>query len=140
MGIDYSACSIIGVMIPNPYVKVQERGCHHAEKKAKFCPECGKPMYEEQKRQHPIIEVLDDYRSEKTTKLKLIWSTDQGEAYVGFFKGESDGSRSGGARAGLKVDLPDINIQELKSALRKELKELYNENNFGLWTVLYCSY
>lgn len=140
MGVDYNAQSIIGVMIPNPYVKVQERGCCHAEKKAKFCPECGGPMYKEQKRQHPIIEALDDYGSKKHTTLKLIWGTDQEEAYVGFFKGESDSSRSGGARAGFKVDLPDINIQVLKDVLQKELKELYNEKNFGLWTVLHCGY
>jgi hypothetical protein len=140
MGVDYYAKSIIGVRIPNPTVKKQVRGCEHPESKAKFCPECGKPMYFQEEGYHPIIEALDEYDSKKVTKLKLVWSTDQEEAYVGFFKGGSDSSRSGGANEAAKVDLPDINIQELKDALQKELKELYNEKNFGLWTILYCSY
>jgi len=139
MGVDYYANSIIGVRIPNTRVKTKVRGCNHPESNAKFCPECGKPMHVEDDALHPIIEKLDDYHSKE--KIRLVWSTDHDEAYVGFFKGGSESSRSGGARDAAKVELPDnINIQELKNALKEELKELYNEKNFGLWTILYCSY
>lgn len=138
MGVDYYAQSIIGVRISNPRVTTTVRGCNHPEGKAKFCPECGKPMHTQEKGLHPIVEKLDDCYSKE--KITLLWSTDQDEAYVGFFKGRSESSRSGGARDAAKVELPDLNIQELKDALQKELKELYNEKEFGLWTVLHCSY
>lgn len=139
MGVDYYAQSIIGVKIANPRVKTIYRGCKHTAGKGKFCAECGQPTFVESTELHPVIEKLEN-GSEKMTKLGLIWGTDQEEAYVGFFKCETDSSRCGGARDSGKVALPDINIQELKKALQEELKELYNENNFGLWTILYCSY
>jgi hypothetical protein len=144
MGVDYYAQSIIGVRIPDPRIRTKVRGCKHPENNTKFCAECGNLMFTESTEIHSLIEKLDNDSekrklSPRQQQLGLVWSIDQEEAYVGFFKGGSESSRSGDPDA-VKVELPDINIQELKKALQEELKELYSEKNFGLWTILHCSY
>lgn len=141
MGVDYYAKSIIGVKIAEPKVAQKVRGCNHAEGKGKYCAECGKPMFFQETCLHPILETLKNNGGTPLfTKLGLVWGTDQEEAYVGFFKNSSSSSRSGDGRDAGKVDINDIDIPAIKKALQEVLGELYNEKNFGLWTVLYCSY
>lgn len=138
MGVDWSGNAIIGVRIRNPRVQTKNRGCRHPEQPARFCNECGKPMWETSTELSPKLDALEDDRNNKTG-LQVCYSTDNEEYFVGQYMASSGSNRSGEC-IGFKELPPVLNTQEIKVKLMEYLGDLYNEKEFGLWTVLHCSY
>lgn len=137
MGADWSSNSIIGVRIRNPRVQTKSRGCRHTESAARFCAECGKPMWEVSTELSPKLDALES--CDNKTGLQVCYSTDNEEYFVGMYLAATSSNRSGDYTA--KTDLPPlINTAEVKAKLMEYLGDLYNEREFGLWTVLHCSY
>ena len=144
MGVDYYAKTILGVRIKNPICQIDTRGCTHKDPgigiQARFCPECGKPMWEKSKGLHPALKDIDEVY-ENTDKLGMIHSTDGEEYFVGFFFRNTRSSRcSEGHLSKIEITKNFLDIGKTKNKLKEVLKDLYDEGEFGLWTVLYCSY
>ena len=135
MGVDYSSQAFIGVEIPNPNIIERIRLCDHPEQKAKFCPECGRPMWKDEERLHPILDKMQDDYDGKGPLTYISSGMFEG-VYVGYKFADSGSNRSGG-RCASKIELSDdLSIPEIKKKMKKVLGDLYNERNFGLWSVL----
>ncbi len=143
MGVDYSAKAVIGCRISGSDTKTtkQVRGCKHSipTKKVKFCPECGKPAWEEEDVILPFFReaVHDDYKDQPklATDFGFFQSTDNEHFVVGYGLIVSD--RDGGIDS---MTVPDLEgtKQECKEVL--EPLGLWDESQFGLWVICYCSY
>jgi hypothetical protein len=142
MGVDYYAKTILGVRVKNPICEVHTRGCTHLDSgiNARFCPECGKPMWEKSKGLNPVLQDIDEVY-ENTDKLGIIHSTDGEEYFVGFFFRNTKSSRSSGSHISkIEITKSFLDMDATRKKLKEVLKDLYDEREFGLWTVLYCSY
>lgn len=138
MGADWSSNSIIGVRIRNPRVQTKTRGCRHPESTARFCAECGEPMWETSTELSPKLDDLEN-STKHPSGLQVCYSTDQREYFVGMYM--TDGGSNRHSDGVNKTELPPvINTAEIKAKLMEYLGDLYNEREFGLWTVLHCSY
>lgn len=138
MGVDYYATSLVGVKIKNHNVNKQIRGCSHPEQNSRFCSECGSPMWRSSSELNPKIEELRETYNH-SSGLSVAYSTDQEYYFVGVYLTSSDNSRRREQFG--KTELPPIiNTQEIKVKLMAYLGDMYDENEFGLWTILYCSY
>lgn len=139
MGVDYSGQAIIGVKISDPLLVKQTRGCRHPEQNARFCSECGQPMWHSSKELNPKLDALDEYNNPHPSGLQICHSTDNEEYFVGMYMTCTGSSRSNNNIT--KTDLPSVlNVEEVKVKLKEYLGDLYKEKEFGLWVVLHCSY
>lgn len=127
MSVDWDAKLILGCKIDNPYVVRKSRGCHHQESESKFCSECGKPMWAEEKVLSPI---LDEYGAEEGN-IRFICTCSGPRYYFGIFLAEVDRRKKDA-----KVDQKAIGKEVLESMLSRILKDLYKPENFGLWLIL----
>ena len=131
MSVDYTAYTIIGVKVPKSrlYEKKNVRNCSHPQSDSKFCPECGKPMWQETEK--PIRNF--DAEDEKYNGLDVIYEDyESPERYIGYAL--SRGSYS---------DCSCLSIEELETVIKDaklKLGPLYDEKLFGVWTALNCSY
>lgn len=125
MGVSYWANAIIGVKIDKPYVFKEDKThyCCHNTGNNKYCPECGVKALDKIKSVNPIIDALD--RGYHQICMKE-------EVYVGLFLSSIGNCHKGN----LTILNDDLNIPSLKLKLKEDLKELYNERNFGLWNIL----
>lgn len=142
MGVDYYAKTILGVKIKNPICEVRTRGCTHLDSgtQAKFCPECGKPMWEKSKGLNPVLQDINEVY-EHTDSLGMMQSTDGEEYFVGFFFRKTRSSRnSEGHLSKIEITKKFLDMDATRKKLKEVLKDLYDEREFGLWTILYCSY
>jgi hypothetical protein len=139
MGVDYTAYSLIGVRINNPEIKTTVRGCTHPEvKNGKYCPECASPMWVTTECRHPLLETIDEKEIETTEPYfrvnenqMVIRSCSEDEVYVGFY------CKSVNAHEAFKTPL--INEQtviDLRHKLKTALGDLYDDREFGFWTIL----
>ena len=134
MRADWSSNAIIGVRIKNPRVQSKRRGCRHPEQNTQFCSECGHPMWETSTEISPKLgELLGD--SEHPSGLKVCYSTDNEEFFVGMYVAYSGSNRSSDGIGWTELP-PVINTREIKVKLMDYLGDLYNEKEFGLWTVM----
>lgn len=146
MSVSYSSYAVIGVKIdPKKLViteKVRNCSCEvkNIEKK-KFCSSCGKKVFVEE---DTYIPQYDDDAHKKDFPFyyslcgfPLIYNTDNIDAFVAFICCECDDYNDNPFS-----DLSNINIEEVKTKMREKLEPmgLWNEENFGLWAVQYCSY
>lgn len=133
MSVDYNAYAVLGVMIPKEKlfrISTVPHEEHPIPEGAEFCPKCGKrvsvtektPIYEEGSRQNNWTDLLGSF--------PIVWGTDQEEAYVGEW-----------TRNGRKPIVPS-SFETIKAKLREVLEPLglWDEETFGLYAVLYCSY
>lgn len=162
MGADYYANAIIGIKLPEkddiPPAKiyVRKRAFSHSFEdngNMEFHPKTGKKLWLEEKEEveadYPslIIDVGDDYLGSKPEPgqkiisipdgLSTAYGTDQRSWFIGFVV--ETGSSNGGDEE-VFDHLPDIDA--LKNRLKNFLEPLgyWNEEEFGLYSVLYCSY
>jgi len=144
MGVDYTAYAVLGVKFSyeefmKPFKRIEEtRCCKHSEQKAKFCPECGKPMWKERDMSPDLYEIEEEFEK---YGLEIVTDTDSYNVYVGMStKKEAESYRDKG-EAFKVVDDTDVLLRHLEARLFK--KGLWSEeiaSRFGLWAVMYCSY
>jgi hypothetical protein len=152
MGVDYTAIAVIGVRYsraeleekqgPKP-VKEQISGCKHKHSH-KFCPECGKPAYQDViANQKAIDEFYINDELERILKdlpIRAEYGTDQGYFYIGMV------SKTGSSNGGFVNDDhctgmggPDQRITAIVKGFLEKVN-LWDSARFGLWAVLHCSY
>ena len=128
MSVDWDALLILGCKIDNPYVTVKKRGCHHQEMESKFCPECGKTMWQEEVTLSPVLEQFENQNKEGAIKLVKTCSGDR--FYCGIVLGNV--SRT---VMDTKIDLDKFR-KDSSEFFHRILKDLYRPHNFGLWLVM----
>lgn len=161
MGAEYYAKSIIGIGLPGEYeikraiIKTRKRAFDHDFKddgETEFHPKTGKKLWldevEETETDYPAyIFNIGDYDVDECKEgqtiisfpesIEYAYGTGLKTWYVGFVL--ETGSSNGG-EAEVFSKLP--NIDNLKEVLAGILEPIgfWDEENFGLYTVLYCSY
>ena len=134
MGCTTIAATIIGVKISetdlhNPKVE-NVRGCRHLETPEKFCSKCGRKTWRE--------ESIDSYINPEElfcdgNEIGYFWGDDGRFVYIGrvLQVGEYDRERI--------APVPDIEV--LKQDLQKMLSvyDLWNEDSFKIYNLLYMS-
>ena len=147
MGADFSAYTILGLRVDynwlkDAYIKRNTRvarGCDHdVPEGQKFCGQCGA------EREVTLVPCFGsgDFEMDLSAKIKGASAiTDDCEnpkfMYFGFL------SRGSEYQQAARFDVPDPQrIEELKAALRDMFIPLgcWDPRNFGVWTMLYCSY
>jgi len=139
MGVSYSAYTVVGIRVKEHqlYKEKRIRECKHPfVEDARFCPVCGKSMF--------------------SVEYESIAGYDEGSVeFLGFdvYGGTLNEDDSIGTDIFIgvgclvddeyepkKFDL--LNEEEVRNELKKKLEPLglWNEKDFGIWTVLYCSY
>ncbi len=140
MGVDYYSHALIGLKIEKSvlYPKVLKRSCDCVTQEGNFCQKCGKKWLVEAEDIHP------EFDEEKLAGYEVVFSTDQEECFVACHNISTDSSR-GKPKPQLAQMLLSANGELLdgKSLVFKQEMQrlgLWDENRFGLWSVLYCSY
>ena len=139
MGVDYYATALVGCKIDKSklYLLCTETvvpACNHPSATLHtFCPECGKPTT--RKVRKPIPQFNED--SDLLCDLKVVWSTDNAEAFVCRVPASTQSSRSNSGP--VMVQAPTYSDYEsIKNVL--EPLGLWQPALFGLWVVPYVSY
>ena len=162
MGAYYFAKAIIGVKLPNEddipkaKVMVRKRAFDHGyddDGEMEYDPRSGKKLWLDEKEEvesgypsvvfdvHGEWEDIDLEQGQTIIKfpngIKYAYGTDCLSWYVGFVV--ETGSTNGGEDIAFSK-LP--NIEHLKGVLRNTLEPIgfWNEDDFGLYCILYCSY
>ncbi len=144
MGADYSAYAVIGVRLnPDDFITESEKtvaGCGHKHD-SKFCPDCGAPKSRKTTKTVDLLEEEVWCDDDKWNGLDLVFGTDHKEVYLGVVcQGSYSNAGPIDSFMGLKADGSEV------SAIREKLKnvleplDLWYHGDFGLWSVLYCSY
>lgn len=134
MGASWKAITIIGCKVTGKLTRiVSVRGCEHPliVQNSKFCAECGKPMHVDEEQN------IDDFNdSDMLGTLNICSSTDNEEMFAGIRIG-SHTDRDDKPECG-RID----DFDAMKKRVRSELEPLglWDEEWFGVWTVLHCSY
>ena len=137
MGVDYYAYAFIGQKINKQKMNkdVLTAGCNHQNPgTANFCSVCGKRAFTVT--QQPVI----DFESLKG--ISAIESTDNEEIFLALNHHQvKSGTSRGGENLAFRI-LDSKAVEEAKTVLKELLEPygLWDEKQFGLWTVLYCSY
>ena len=142
MGYSATACAVIGLKIDNNklYTTKRVRGCGHdlgENKKAKFCPECGEPTWDEDR--VPIVGYDPD-----------DFDTDGGQVFAGYKLVMPNGESDDAFLAGLVLTddekgygfADEVDFSHIKAHMKKTLLPLglWDEKEFGLWAILIESY
>ena len=147
MGVGYTAYVFVGMKLDENklYRTKRARGCGHLETIGRFCGTCGKPMWKELRSFLPTVDCpyadtvecsLSEIRS--VAGLKLVLGTSYGN-------GEYESVFVAGAEVMRVVDndkLPVLDLAEVRGNMRRVLEPvgLWDDDAFGVWCVLHCSY
>lgn len=136
MGADYTAKAIIGLKIDPARLHVDhtvKAYPHDHPSTMNFDPQNGNPLWK-------IVKIPIDGFDEGKEKLfgyELVFGTDDDSAFVCLFMVDDTYSNGGNDEAMLKI--PE-NLSLHKAKMKADLGGLWDEEEFGLWTVLSCSY
>ncbi len=139
MGADFSAYTIIGISIdkerlfePSKIVRAYDH--NYFETDGEYCPRTGKKLWKIV--QDSIPEWDGD---EELGEYKVHRSTNGYDYIIGVVA--ADDTYSNGGNSVDFTRLPD-NLAELKQDLKNYLEPLgmWDETNFGLYSILYCSH
>ena len=101
---------------PKRKPSTKERGCSHKEMNAKFCPECGKPMWIEEDYDSEYEDEISDYIYDACDNMGVKYVED--ENFIGYviMRVCSDGD---GFSSGRETDLQEIidKTEKLKKIL-----------------------
>ena len=136
MGYDASASVAIGVRksVSDFKKNVKVRGCIHKETKAKFCPECGQPMWID--KTEYIIDINMMYEENDDGISCIRPNSDTDDIVIGFFL---CGVSSYENISGVDI-LTESEINEYKEKLKKFLGDLWDELEFGIYGIFQESY
>lgn len=139
MGADWSAISVIGCRVSTDklYVTTTKKTCEHPFNKSfAFCPVCGKPATTASEEPQSFF----DEGKEKIQDFDVLF-IDNGDdpptyAVIGALI-----ATNGDYEEPLLTPLPN-DVGETKERLRQALEPLglWDTDQFGLWTILGCSY
>ena len=136
MGLDYSALTVFGVRLQEKDLYViekrsPERGCEHPATDAKFCSQCGQLTWKDRRDRWTPILLYDEF--EAVDEFDAVRINNYGIVYVGRIVSV------------YRDDEPEFGQVPDMEALKKRMQEklephgLWNEKQFGVWTVLQCS-
>ena len=144
MGADWYAATVIGIKVSKNKVMREEiyflNNCKCKPKvdsetypEAKFCPACGKYIKCECSRDITMFDEFDPWEKNPNIAGWPVYAgTDGRSFYIGILVIETDGGDK-------RSPLPDLSkLDKFKEDMKKI--GLWDEKEFGLWTVLYCSY
>ncbi len=138
MSVNYTAYTITGIRLgmADLYKQVDNRGCDHPETKAKFCKECGSPTWIQEE------EPLFDEGTEVIGKFKMMFSTDRNFVYLGHTVEVDEYGTHDAFRPIESVEVQFPALIQLNDELAAVLEPLglWDQEKFGIWTVLHCSY
>jgi hypothetical protein len=139
MGYSADCYVVIGVAIKHDDFinETKVRGCSHPEQDAKFCPECGEPMWKNKKNYFSLDE-LDEYLEDVPDGIRGFTGTcEERDGVIGSII-EYDGNPSKNI---YRMVLPsETKLNEIREKLKKLLGDLYDESKFGFYEVFYESY
>ena len=133
MSVDWWANAVIGCKIDNAdaYVTVKKRGCSHQESSAPFCSQCGKTMWTVKQELSPVLSALED--DPDVGSIGVFYDNTMGDEhdyYAGFRLAHVDKRNSAA-----KIDLDKFK-KDYEGICKRILKNLYKQENFGVWLVL----
>ncbi len=146
MGTDYYAQTVIGIRVPRSKLIGEEVGymnnCICTPKTysfTRYCPNCGRETKREVRTNKPLFQELADKQGYMEDMSLLGWPvrqdfSDAKHFYIGMHA-------SGLVNHDSRMDLPDLSedvIHEFRSDMNS--LDLWDEENFGLWTILLCSH
>ena len=145
MGCDFKAKAVIGIKIrladiPTKHI-VEKAFDHSYSAGMRFDPQTGRKLWKES--HVPEIAFSEEYEGDLDAGTKLITVTnaeafDDGYGEDLVFGFGVDGTNSNGGATMDFCTIPDTEL--LKKNLKKALEPygLWEENKFGLYTILYC--
>ncbi len=138
MGADWYSHTIVGVKLNHNdcYAEVRTRVCKHdlPDSQYDYCPKCGKPSYQKEKR---LLEVLEDEGNWQEGISQC--ESDEGTIFVGqIIKSRYGFSHNAISFMPIVIGATEIRRESLQTCLEKY--GLWDESQFGIWNVLHCSY
>lgn len=141
MGYSTEAVALVGVCVKPQdmnaalYNTRRKRTCRHCVDDAKkFCPECGKPMFE------VVYEPIEGFDEEEDTLFGFKLLTRSPEmhdeyAYIAYASARADRDQSSW------IDENSLDMMHARKVMKKSLEHtgLFNEDAFGLHVFLYES-
>jgi len=147
MGADYCAYAVIGCLVDEekiPMKKTRVKAFKHDfpdNPEVQFHPKTGQQLYEDV--EYPAFAFENDSPDVEVIKLEkygleLFSSTDHHYTVIGVGTGKDTYSNGGDEYDFVK--LPDIS--KIKSKVKEVLEMIgqWDEESFGLYSLLYCSY
>jgi len=147
MGVDWYSMTCVGLKVPRDKIIGQKEetvnlcGCNPQTNpddypKGKYCPVCGRLIRRQVKIDKPLFDVPEDYYNEET-KIKgweVSYDTDARNFYICIFT-------TGHVEYEKISPIPDVSEGTL-AKFNADMREigLWDADQFGLWTVTYCSY
>lgn len=147
MGADYYAMTIIGLKVPSKRIIVEEEELRNQCKctpqvdpddhpGAKFCIYCGKEIRRAVKVDKPLFDGFKDYwnRDQRICGWPVNHDTDARNFYIGIYT-------SSLVEHEKMSKMPNIS-EEVISKFKADMESvgLWDKEQFGLWTITYCSY
>lgn len=146
MGADWYSMTCIGLKVPKEKVITEieeyENSCSCLPQtpdtypEAKYCRKCGRSIRRPIKVERPLFDIPEDYYNDKAEikGWKVEHDTDACNFYICIFT-------SGHVEYSKLSSIPIITVGTLaKFKSDMESTGLWDEEQFGLWTITYCSY
>lgn len=137
MGADFSSYAIIGLRVDpddlfiNEKVKTFE---HNYSQDMLFDPKTGKELWKVNSTPIEGYNGEDEFRD-----YKVVYDTDGQYNYICLYA--ADEPYSNGGPYSQMIPLPNNDEWIIKLGIfREQLSDLWDEAEFGLWSILYCSY
>jgi hypothetical protein len=137
MGFDYDARAVIGAAVPAArlFETARARCCQHPEPAGKFCPECGKPAWKDERRPVAAYQVDDETGEWSLAGLPVVRSgLDDASVYVG---AATELATSWNGDVSKVLPLSE-SVEAIRARVRGALEPLglWDEGRFGLWALL----
>lgn len=149
MGADYYSMTCIGLKVPKEkiIVEVEEyRNLCYCNPQAdpddypdaKYCPHCGRPIRRPTKTDKALYgSFANGYSNDGETEIMgwpVMYDTDAYNFYICIFT-------SGLVDRNKMLPMPDVS-EEILAEFNADMRSvgLWDKDQFGLWTITYCSY
>lgn len=147
MGADYYSMTVIGLKVPKDNIMneiellINRCSCNpqtpNSNTSIKYCQHCGNLLNKSIKVEKPLFdEFNEDYLNEENTicSWPITYDTDAHNFYVCIYN-------SGHVEREKRSNIPCLS-ERIISKFKTDMKSvnLWDEEQFGLWTITYCSY
>lgn len=146
MGVDWYSMTCIGLKVPKEKVIVEVEECRNLcscvpqtpdnYPETKYCPKCGQLVRRLVKSDKLLFDIPEDYYNEES-RIKgweVKHDTDAYNFYICIF--------TSGLVERYKISSIPVITTETIAKFKADMESvgLWDEEQFGLWTVTYCSY